>query len=249
MTDVRKIARREFLVLGTAAAGGLILATRLPAKSRRGGDLADGAFQPNAFLQVAPDGAVTIWMARADMGQGVRTALPMMVADELDADWGRVAIVQADADPSKYGRQMTVGSSSVRGGPCTALRRAGATAREMLVAAAAARWSVPAGDCATEAGVVTHQASGRKAGYGELADAAAKLAVPKAPRLKDPSAFRLIGTRVPQVDMQGQGHRPGRLRASTSPGPAWSTRPSSTAGLRRHPGPASTRPGPRRCRA
>jgi len=201
MTDVRKVSRRDFLVVGAAAAGGLILATRLPARGRR---WSDGDLTPNAFLQVAPDGAVTIWMARADMGQGVRTALPMVVADELDADWKQVTIVQADAHPSKYGRQMTVGSSSVRGGPFTNLRRAGAAAREMLVAAAAARWSVPATECATDAGVVTHQASGRKAGYGELAEAAARLPVPKSPRLKDPKEFRLIGTRVPQVDIKAK---------------------------------------------
>ena len=203
MTDPRTVGRREFLMAGAAVTGGLVLATRLPGRSRPG-TAEDGGLAPNAFLQVAPDGAVTIWMARADMGQGVRTALPMVIADELDADWARVGIVPADAHPTKYGRQMTVGSSSVRGGPFTALRRAGAAAREMLVAAAAARWGVPAAECVTERSVVTHRPSGRKAGYGELAEAAARIPVPAAPRLKRPEEFTLIGTRVPQVDVKAK---------------------------------------------
>ncbi|MGQ0702689.1 MAG: molybdopterin cofactor-binding domain-containing protein [Gemmatimonadales bacterium] len=192
-----KLSRREFVVLGVGTGAGLVLATRLPGSTRRRA----AAFQPNPFLRVAPDGTVTIWMARAEMGQGVRTALPMIVADELDADWERVRIIQADAHPAKYGRQMTVGSSSVRSGAWMRLREAGAAAREMLITAAAARWAVPAPECRTEKGLVIHERSGRRAGYGELADAAAQLPVPAQPRLKDPSAFRLIGTRIPQVDL------------------------------------------------
>ena len=196
MASIRKLSRREFVALGLVSGSGLVLASRL--RGTRPGSAE--AFQPNAFLQIAPDGTVTIWMARAEMGQGVRTSLPMIVADELDADWSRVRIVQADAHPDRYGRQMTVGSTSVRSGAWTALREAGAAAREMLVAAAASMWGVSAAECRTEAGYVLHSASGRKAGYGELAEAAGKVPVPARPKLKDPSAFRLIGTRVPQVD-------------------------------------------------
>ncbi len=205
---IYKLDRREFVKLGAVAGGGLVLAVvfpgRLPAEAAGAagaGAARDGAagaavdlFQPNAFVQVATDGKVTIWMARAEMGQGVFTALPMLVAEELDADWDAVEIRQAGADPHKYGRQMTVGSSSVRNGAWLALRNAGATARGMLVSAAATRWGVPPARCTTSKGRVTHPGSGRSLGYGELAEAAARLLVPTDPKLKEPSAFTLIGT-------------------------------------------------------
>jgi CO/xanthine dehydrogenase Mo-binding subunit len=203
MASIMKIDRRDFLKLGAVAGGGLLLGFHLPdarARDRRGTARRAGPFQPNAFVRVASDGAVTIWLARSDMGQGVRTALPMIVADELDAEWSRVQIVQADGHPNTYGRQMTVGSSSVRGGAWMALRHAGATAREMLVAAAAARWVVPASDCTTENGRVLHSATRRSLAYGELADDAAALPVPTQPKLKEASRFKLIGTKVPLVD-------------------------------------------------
>ncbi len=218
MAAITKLDRRDFLKIGAAAGGGLLLGVVLPGARGRagalgpdlGGAMGDGALapdrltaaglQPNAFVQVATDGTTTIWVGKADMGQGVRTALPMIVADELDADWSRVVSVQADAHPEKYGRQMTVGSSSVRRGAWMPLRQAGAAAREMLVAAAAARWGVDAAACRTDSGRVIHDSSGRALDYGELAEAAAALPVPQEPRLKDPSEFKLIGTRVPEVD-------------------------------------------------
>ena len=200
---VAKLDRREFVRLGAVAGAGLLLGVRVP---ERGPDGAAAAapFAPNAFLRVDPGGDVTIWLARSDMGQGVRTALPMIVADELEADWGRVRVEQADAHPTRYGRMMTVGSMSVAGGGWTPLRQAGAAAREMLVAAAAARWGVDASECRAERGRVLHAASSRSLGYGELAEAAAALPVPAQPRLKDPSEFRLIGTRVPPVDARAK---------------------------------------------
>src|ERR671915_437377 len=197
-TPVTKLDRRDFIKIGAVAGTGLLLGFRLPERLENAARRA--ALEPNAFLRVDATGEVTIWVARSDMGQGVRTALPMIVADELDADWSRVRVVQADAHPTKYGRMMTVGSTSVRGGAWIPLRRAGASAREMLVAAAAARWGVAADECTTANGRVNHRGSGRSAGYGELADAAAALSVPSEPRLKDPSRFTLIGTRVPLVD-------------------------------------------------
>jgi CO/xanthine dehydrogenase Mo-binding subunit len=124
----------------------------------------------------------------------------MIVADELDADWKRVTVQQADAHPTDYGRMMTVGSSSVRNGAWMPLRTAGAAAREMLVTAAATRLGVPASELTTSNGVVHHHASRRMATYGELAEAASALPVPAQPKLKDPAAFKLIGTRVPLVD-------------------------------------------------
>lgn len=200
-SGVFKLDRRDFVKLGAMAGGGLVLGVAFPrglkawetAGDAEGADAADAATL-NAFVQVATDGSVIIWMARAEMGQGVLTALPMLVAEELDADWDSVRIQQAGADPHKYGRQTTVGSSSVRNGAWLNLRKAGAAARAMLVAAAAKRWGVPAGQCATSKGRVTHGASGRSLGYGELAEEAARLSVPADPKLKDPSGFTLIGT-------------------------------------------------------
>jgi isoquinoline 1-oxidoreductase beta subunit len=197
MDAITKMDRREFVKLGAVAGSGLLLGVRLPERS---GTAPRAPFAPNAFLQVDASGGVTIWLARSDMGQGVRTALPMIVADELDADWSQVRVVQADAHPNKYGRMMTVGSTSVRNGAWVPLRRAGASAREMLVAAAAARWSVPASELQTANGSVTHAASRRTASYGSLAEAAGAMPVPTEPRLKTPSEFKLIGTRVPLID-------------------------------------------------
>src|SRR5688572_12262239 len=133
--QVTKLDRRDFVKLGAVAGTGLLLGFRLPEKHERA-SAKRATLEPNAFLRIDPNGDVTIWVARSDMGQGVRTALPMIVADELDADWGRVKIVQADAHPDKYGRMMTVGSTSVRGGAWLPLPGAGAAAREMLVPAA-----------------------------------------------------------------------------------------------------------------
>ncbi len=197
MDAINRIDRRDFLKLGAVASTGLVLGVRVP--PRRDGR-GPPAFSPNVFLQVDPNGDVTIGLARSDMGQGVRTALPMIVADELDADWSRVRVVQADAHPDRFGRMMTVGSTSVRNGAWLPLRRAGAAAREMLTSAAAARWRVPVSELSTSNGRVTHAASQRIIGYGELAAAAAAVPIPADPRLKDPSQFTLIGKRIPALD-------------------------------------------------
>ncbi|MDH3222262.1 MAG: molybdopterin-dependent oxidoreductase, partial [Gemmatimonadota bacterium] len=205
---VRKLDRRDFVKVGATAGGGLFLGISFfprvgPDGSTAGGPVHEAdTFHPNAFLRLDPDGSLTIWCAKADMGQGVRTSLPMIVADEMDADWSRVQTVQADAHPEKYGRQMTVGSSSVRRGGWTGLRLAGASAREMLVTAAAAALGTPASELTTRSGRVIHERSGRSLGYGELALAASELPVPESPRLKTPAEFKLIGTNVPLVDTQ-----------------------------------------------
>lgn len=193
--------RRDFVKVGALAGAGLVIGIRLPVANARSGRTTV-PFTPNAYLRIDPEGAVTIWLGRADMGQGVRTSLPMIVAEELDADWTRVTVMQADAHPTDFGRMMTVGSSSVRNGAWMPLRIAGARAREMLVAAAAAKLDVPASQLTTENSVVHHRASGRSLTYGDLAEAAAALPAPGEPRLKDPKSFRLIGTRVPLVDTQ-----------------------------------------------
>ncbi len=188
--------RRDFVKVGALAGGGLLLTLHAPSAAA---DVA-APWAPNAFVHLDADGTVTITVARSDMGQGVRTALPMIVAEEMDADWDRVRIVQADAHPDRFGRMMTVGSTSVRNGAWTPLRRAGAAAREMLVAAAAARWGVPVDAVRTSKGQVLHTATGRTLDYGALAADAATQPVPAQPRLKDPKDFTLIGTSPRQLD-------------------------------------------------
>jgi CO/xanthine dehydrogenase Mo-binding subunit len=202
MSTITKLDRRDFLKLGALAGGGLLLGVYVPGANALGQPVAP--FQPNAFLRIDTDGAVTIWLHKSEMGQGVRTSLPMIVAEELDADWSTVRVEQADAHPNRYGRMMTVGSSSVRGGAWTPLRNAGAAAREMLVSAAAERWGVSADSCRTEKGRVLHDATRRSLSYGELADAAASLPLPTRPRLKDPKDFKLIGTRIRLIDTRAK---------------------------------------------
>ncbi len=201
MSKITKLDRRDFVRLGGVASGGLVLGV-YGGYSGAEQLLSMGADPDplNAFVHVSADGSVSIWVAKVDMGQGVRTSLPMIIAEELDVDWDRVRVVQADAHPDKYGRMMTVGSSSVRRGAWMGLRRTGASARHMLVAAAAARWSVDHAECRTEMGSVVHPASARQHSYGDLAEEAAAMPVPEDPALKHPSAFKLIGRPMKQLD-------------------------------------------------
>ena len=186
--------RREFLQTSAAIGTSLVIGFHLPAAGRRRG----ASFKPNAWLEIQPDGAVNIWTGRSEMGQGVRTGMPMIVAEELEADWQTVHVIQADANPA-YGDQMTVGSRSVQTG-WDPLRRAGAAAREMLISAAALTWAVPSTECRAEKGVVRHASSGQSLGYGQLTERAATLPVPANPTLKSPAEYRILGTRVPRVD-------------------------------------------------
>lgn len=190
--------RREFLRTGAAAGATLLVGFYLPDWTASPAVALAAPFQPNAWLEIAEDGAVRIWTGRSEMGQGVKTAMPMIVAEELEADWRRVTVVQADANPA-YGDQVTVGSRSVMSG-WTPLRKAGAAAREMLIGAAAIAWNGSPGDCRARNGVVTHTPTGRTLDYGALVAQAATLPVPRDPPLKSPSDFRLLGTRVPRVD-------------------------------------------------
>jgi isoquinoline 1-oxidoreductase beta subunit len=194
------VNRREFLKTGAAAGATLVIGLYLPAFDPRAAHAtsARAPFKPNAWIEIRPDGAVIIWTGRSEMGQGVRTAMPMIVAEELEADWTRVRVAQADADPA-YGDQFTVGSRSVRSG-FEPLRKAGAAAREMLIGAAALTWNVPRDACRARNGMVEHVPTGRRLGYGDLAARAATLPVPVDPPLKPSSEFRIIGTRMPRVD-------------------------------------------------
>jgi isoquinoline 1-oxidoreductase beta subunit len=181
-------------VQGALAGGALILGVRYAPRLLHAADEpAAAALDPSLWMAISSDGIVTIVAHRSEMGCGSRTALPLVVADELDADWSRVKIDQAIGDP-KYGDQDTDGSHSVRSS-FELMRQVGASGRAMLISAAAAQWKVSANDCTTEPHFVVHKASGRKLGYGELASAAAKLPVPKTEdlKLKSRTEWRYIG--------------------------------------------------------
>ena len=197
-----KVDRRSFIRVGAIAGGGLLISTYVPFGEALAANApaAGGDFTPNAFITISPNGAVTIIAPNSEMGQGIKTSLPMIVAEELDVPWEQVKVVQGDLNPA-YGRQFSVGSQSTPGN-YTPMRRAGAMGRAMLLQAAAATWSVPAAECTTDGGVVTHAPSGRRATYGELAAKAATLTPPTDAPLKDPKTFKLIGTRVAGVDNQ-----------------------------------------------
>jgi isoquinoline 1-oxidoreductase subunit beta len=200
-------SRRDFLK-GMLGAGALVLSVQLvPEQLLAGGansmtPMEKAALQPNVYLALDTDGTAYIIAHRSEMGNGSKTALPRILADELDADWARVKIVQAAGD-EKYGDQDTDGSHSVTSF-FTPLREAGGSARLMLVRAAAQQWGVPEKECTTEPHTVVHQASGKKLGYGELAAAAAKLPVPKPGelKLKSPGEWRYIGKGTPSYDLK-----------------------------------------------
>jgi isoquinoline 1-oxidoreductase beta subunit len=200
----RVVDRRAFIKVGALAGGGLLIGTylRFGPASAFAATLPAGAgsFTPNAFITIAPGGAVSIIAPNSEMGQGIKTSLPMIVAEELDVPWEKVTVVQGDLNPA-YGRQVSVGSGSTIAN-FTPLRHAGATARAMLIDAAAQTWGVASSECSTEKGAVIHAASKRRASYGDLAAKAATLAPPANAPLKDPKDFTLIGTRVPGVDNQ-----------------------------------------------
>jgi len=187
------VTRRAFLAGLGAAGAGLALGVG-PAVAA-----GETAFAPNPWVQIGTDGVVTIVCHRSEMGQGIRSTLHVLIADELGADPSTVRIVQGDGD-NKYGDQNTDGSSSIRE-RYDELRAIGATARVMLVTAAAQQWKVPASELRTERGVVYHDASGKHATYGSLSSAAAALPVPENVALKDPKNFRLIGSQAPRVDV------------------------------------------------
>ncbi|HEY4219033.1 MAG TPA: molybdopterin cofactor-binding domain-containing protein [Gemmatimonadaceae bacterium] len=198
----RLVDRRAFIKVSALTGGGLLVGTYLrfgpSAAFAEALPAAADTFTPNAFISIAPTGAVSIIAPNSEMGQGIKTGLPMIVAEELDVPWEQVTVVQGDLNPA-YGRQFSVGSGSTTGN-FTPLRHAGATARAMLVAAAADTWGVPATECTTEKGAVVHVASKRRATYGELATKAAALTPPANAPLKDAKDFKLLGTRVPGVD-------------------------------------------------
>ncbi|HET7441464.1 MAG TPA: xanthine dehydrogenase family protein molybdopterin-binding subunit [Terriglobales bacterium] len=188
------LSRREFLATGAAAGAGLVIGFYLPHRGSNSSDV----FAPNAYLKITPDNKVTIVVARSEMGQGVRTALPMILAEELEADWKQIVIEQAGAS-TLYGDQTTGGSASVRT-TWDPMRKAGAAAREMLISAAAAEWGVGRASCKAENGSIVHSASNRRLTYGQLASRAATFPVPTDPSLKKAADYKLVGTRVARID-------------------------------------------------
>jgi isoquinoline 1-oxidoreductase subunit beta len=229
--------RRDFLKTGTLAGASLVIGFHLPARMTQQGagssgkdaagtkDSARGDFQPNAFIEIKPSGEIFLTVARSEMGQGVRTSLAMILAEELDADWARVTVRQADFD-TKYGDMTTGGSASVRSS-WDPLRKAGATARDMLMSAAAQMMSVPKEECRAIGGsVIEHTKTGRKVGYGLLVEKASGFPAPKDVPLKNYQDYRIVGTKRKRVDDKhiviGEAHYgidtkvPGMLYASVT---------------------------------
>ena len=198
------VNRRAFLRATAIAGGGMMIAAYfdpgdLFAQGRQGGP--PPPLEPNAFIRIAPDGRVTIIGKNPEIGQGVKTMLPMLIAEELDVDWSAVTVEQGDLD-AKYGQQSAGGSTATPNN-WVPMRQVGAAARAMLVSAAAAQWSVPEAELTTASGRVMHAASKRSAGYGELASRAAALTPPDPATLKfkDPKDYKIIGKRLPGVDL------------------------------------------------
>ncbi|MFN8354098.1 MAG: molybdopterin cofactor-binding domain-containing protein [Spirosomataceae bacterium] len=195
-------SRRDFLKSAALTSGGLLLGFNWFGKEAFAAQPAGADIAFNAYLSIQTDGVVTIFSPNPEIGQGIKTAFPIIVAEELDVDWANVKVVQAPLDTKKFERQVAGGSGSIPHS-WQRLRKAGATARYMLVEAAAKRWQVPASECTTEKGYVYHKASGKKLSYGELATDAAQVSPPAEVKLKDIQQFNLIGTSVKGVDNKG----------------------------------------------
>ena len=203
-TAQKSLSRRTFLVTSAAAGGGLLLGFYLPARiEAKAQSTSDEILSPNAFVRIRPDDSITLVMPQVEMGQGTYTSMPMLIAEELEVDLTKVNLEAAPADEKLYanpliGFQVTGGSTSVMGF-WEPLRRAGATARVMLIEAAATQWNVDAASCHAEKGEVISP-TGQRINYGALVDAAAKLPVPDKVALKDPKDFTLIGTPAKRLD-------------------------------------------------
>jgi isoquinoline 1-oxidoreductase beta subunit len=197
-SEIFLASRRDFLKIGSLAAGGFVLGVNFQCSGPKGEVI---TFSPNVFVSIASDNIVTIVAHRSEMGTGIRTSLPMIVADELGADWSLVKIVQAEGDEEKYGNQNTDGSFSVRMF-YEPMKKAGATARHMLVQAAAKEWGVSPAECDTEASHVVLKDSGKKIPFGDLVEKIKTMELPKPEELtmKEFSSYKLVGTDVPIYD-------------------------------------------------
>jgi len=199
-------SRRKFIKDSAALMGGLVISFYLPAKGGRAyaaDAQAKVVYPPNAFIRIAPDDSITIVVNKSEMGQGVYTSLPMLIAEELEADWSRISVVSAPVaavyNHTGMPMQLTGGSTSIASS-WEQMRRVGASARVLLVRAAAQQWGVPEGECHAGNSQVIHAKSGKKASYGALADAAAKLPLPDQVALKSPKDFKIIGKPMKRLD-------------------------------------------------
>jgi isoquinoline 1-oxidoreductase beta subunit len=232
--------RRSFLKVSAAAGGGIVigfnwLMSCAPSQEKAGLPMPDEWFDINAFLKIGNNGVVTIFSPNPEIGQNVKTSMPMIVAEELDVDWGNVLVEQAPLNTEKYVRQLAGGSQSIRQG-WKSLRMAGATARRMLMEAAAQQWQVPVTELFTDKGTIKHP-SGKTIGYGEIASKTVSIAVPQEVALKDPKDFTLIGKPTKNVDgkkvIKGEPlfgldvQREGMLIAMVVHAPAFGMRPKS----------------------
>jgi len=188
------LSRREFVAAGLAGGAGLVIGFYLP----HGGGSKGKDFSPNAYLRITPDNKITVVVARSEMGQGVRTALPMILAEELEADWQQIEIEQAGAS-TLFGDQTTGGSASIRT-TWDPMRKAGAQAREMLISAAAMKWGVPRSWCTAEKGQIKQAKSNTSASYGDLVERAAALPIPSDVPLKQSRDYKIVGQRVKRLD-------------------------------------------------
>jgi isoquinoline 1-oxidoreductase beta subunit len=196
------VSRRSFLKVTALAGGGLMLGFHALSKeigSQSANLLVDDVFAPNAFLKIDNAGIVTLMAPNPEVGQGIKTALPMLVAEELEIDWSKVVIVQAPLNTKDFTRQVAGGSGSIRSS-WDAFRKAGATARQMLIDAGAQTWNVKPDECYADKGFIYHKPTNRKLGYGELASKAATVTPPAEVKLKESKDYKLIGTRVRNVD-------------------------------------------------
>lgn len=198
LRSIEAPSRRDLLKVSALIGGGMMLGLM---RSGDPAEAAEAAGQLNAYLQIAPDGVVTIMAKNPEIGQGIKTMLPMLIAEELDADWAKVRIETAPADGARFGAQFAGGSYAT---PMNwePMRKVGAAGRQMLIAAAAKQWGCAVADCATVANAVVHKPSGKKLDYGKLAAAAAAMPAPDLDHvpLKDPADYRIIGKPVPGVD-------------------------------------------------
>src|SRR5579871_1044500 len=203
---MKRMDRRSFLKVSALSTGGVLLSYYFEPKASaqgRGGPPPPPP-DPHTYIKVAADGTVTIMAKNPEVGQGIKTMLPMLIADELDVDWKNVKIEQADFDDRKYAGQIAGGSTATPTN-WTPMRQAGAAGRALFITAAAQTWSVPESELSTGSGRVTHKSSGRSIGYGELADKVATLPTPKLDNtlpLKDPADYKIIGKSQTQYDLK-----------------------------------------------
>src|SRR6516164_8290713 len=201
----KQLDRRSFIKFSAMAGGGLLVGvyTNSEILAQRGGGGAPAPVNPNVYITVHPDNTFTLIAKNPETGQGMRNALPMIIADEFDVDWKQVKVEQGDLDAARYGGGQIEGGSTATPTQYTPMRQVGAAARMMMVATAAKQWNVPESELTTGSGMVKHAKSGKSATYATLADAALKMPPMTATdiKLKDPKDFKILGTRVLGVDV------------------------------------------------